>query len=217
MQGDQRWEALRQIASAQFGVFTAHQARTLRVRRYELARMADTCQLWRARHGVYAFSDQSADKHPYEDWAAQWLALRPDVNIDERRTNPDAVISHQSAAQILSLGTIVSDGQLHLSGPCRIGVRARNVRAHRCVIGPCGTDWELVEGLPVSTAARVLSDLAAAPIDGSHLGIAIADGLERGLTNAAELFARLDRHARIWGADSGAELAHRLMRSSGSG
>ena len=31
--------------------------------------------LWRAHHGVYAFTEDAAAKHPYEDWAAQWLAL----------------------------------------------------------------------------------------------------------------------------------------------
>lgn len=117
MQPDGRWERLRQIAANQFGLFTAHQARALRVRRYELSRMADAGQLWRARHGVYAFTDESADKYPYEDWAAQWLALRPAADVGERRGDPDVVISHQSAAEILDLGTIVSHDILHLSGP----------------------------------------------------------------------------------------------------
>ncbi|RIT31405.1 hypothetical protein D2E73_08580 [Mycobacteroides abscessus] len=215
MQCGDRWSALRQIASTQFGLFTAHQARALRVRPHELARMADAGQLWRAHRGVYAFSDDSADKHPYEDWAAQWLALRPSANIDERLAEPDAVISHQCAAEILSLGTIVCHGQLHLSGPRRIGVRAQNVSTHRCAVGRRGIDWELAEGLPVSTAGRVISDLASGPMDGSHLGIAIADALERRLIGATALYARLDRHARAWDANDGAELAHRLMRSAG--
>ncbi|MBV0917972.1 type IV toxin-antitoxin system AbiEi family antitoxin domain-containing protein [Mycobacteroides chelonae] len=214
MRCGERWSALRQIASDQFGVFTAHQARAHTVPSYELTRMVADGQLWRVRHGVYAFIDDLANKHPYEDWAAQWLALCPDTEIGRRRTDPDVVISHQSAAEILDLGTIVSHGLLHLSGPRRIRVRAANVHTHQCPVGTQGVDWELAEGLPVSTAARVIDDLTAAAVDGSHLGIAITDALERGLASAADLNARLDRHARAWGSASGNELAQRLMRSA---
>ncbi|SHX65634.1 type IV toxin-antitoxin system AbiEi family antitoxin domain-containing protein [Mycobacteroides abscessus] len=211
----ERWSRLRVIAAGQFGLFTAHQARTLRVRRYELTRAAAAGQLWRAHHGVYAFTDESAHKHPYEDWAAQWLALRPAADISVRRDNPDAVISHQSAAEILDLGTIVSHDILHLSGPRRINVRSRTVFTHQRPIGERGTDWQLVEGLPVTTAAKVIEDLAAAGVDGSHLGIAIEDALHRGLADVDDIHARLDPHASIWGARNGAELAQRLMMSAG--
>lgn len=214
MRCGKRWSALRQIAAGQFGVFTTYQARIHAVRRDELARMTDNGELWRVRHGVYAFSDSAACKHPYEDWAAQWLALRPASEIDGRRTDPDAVISHQSAAEILELGTIVSHGLLHLSAPRRIRARDTRVRTHQCPLGVRGVDWDLAEGLPVSTAARVIGDLAAAAVDGSHLGIAIADALERDLVSAADLHLRLERHARAWGNASGAELAQRLMRSA---
>lgn len=203
------------IAAGQFGLFTAHQARALRVRLYELARATDAGQLWRAHHGVYAFADESAHKHPYEDWAAQWLALRPAADIGERLGNPDAVISHQSAAEILDLGTIVSHDILHLSGLRRINVRSRTVSTHQRPIGERGTDWQLVEGLPVATAARVIEDLAAAHIDGSHLGLTIEDTLHRALADADDIHARLDRHANTWNARSGTELAQRLMTSAG--
>lgn len=215
MQPDGRWERLRQIAANQFGLFTAHQVRALRVRRYELSRMADAGQLWRARHGVYAFTDESADKYPYEDWAAQWLALRPAADVGERRGDPDVVISHQSAAEILDLGTIVSHDILHLSGPRRINVRSARVLAHRQPVGECDADWQLVEGLPVATAPRVIEDLAAAHIDGSHLGIAIEDALHRGLADVDDIHARLDRHANTWNARNGTELALRLLTSAG--
>ncbi|SKS49840.1 Uncharacterised protein [Mycobacteroides abscessus subsp. abscessus] len=212
---DGRWSQLRVIAAGQFGLFTAHQARALRVRRYELARAAAAGQLWRAHHGVYAFTDESAHKHPYEDWAAQWLALRPAADISVRRGSPDAVISHQSAAEILDLGTIVSHDILHLSGPRRINVRSARVLAHRQSVGECDADWQLVEGLPVATAAKVIEDLAAAGIDGSHLGIAIEDALHRGLAGVDSIHARLDRHANTWNARNGTELAQRLMTLAG--
>ncbi|SHY88654.1 Uncharacterised protein [Mycobacteroides abscessus subsp. bolletii] len=215
MRLDGRWGQLRVIAAGQFGLFTAYQARVLRVRRYELSRMADAGQLWRAHRGIYAFTDESAHKHPYEDWAAQWLALRPAVGIGERLVSPDAVISHQSAAEILDLGTIVSHDILHLSGPRRINVRSPHVLAHRQPVGKRGTDWQLVEGLPVATAAQVIEDLAAAHIDGSHLGIAIEDALHRGLTDIDEITARLDRHARAWNVRGGGQLTQRLMASAG--
>lgn len=215
MKLDGRWSLLRGIAAGQFGLFTAHQARALRVRRYELARATDAGQLWRAHHGVYAFTDESAHKHPYEDWAAQWLALRPAADIGERLSSPDAVISHQSAAEILDLGTIVSHDILHLSGPRRINVRSARVLAHRQPVGECDADWQLIEGLPVATAARVIEDLAAAGVDGSHLGIAIEDALHRGLADVDDIHARLDRHAAAWNASSGTELARRFMTSAG--
>ncbi|RIR15190.1 type IV toxin-antitoxin system AbiEi family antitoxin domain-containing protein [Mycobacteroides abscessus] len=215
MRSSDRWGLLRNRAAEQFGLFTAHQARMLGVKRYELARMTHAGLLWRAHHGVYAFGDESGQKHPYEDWAAQWLALRPGVEIAQRRAAPDAIVSHQSAAEILELGTIVSHSCLHLSGPRRINVRAPNVSTHRCRIGPQGWDWELVDGLPVATAARIIEDLAATGVDGSHLGIAIEDALHRGLVSADEVHARLNRRARAWNASGGKELTQRLLTSAG--
>ena len=49
---------------------------------------------------MYAFTEDAAAKHPYEDFAAQWLALRPGADIAERRAHPDVIISHQSAAAV---------------------------------------------------------------------------------------------------------------------
>lgn len=214
MRCDRRWDWLRQIAADQFGLFTSHQGQAIRVRRYELARAARSGLLWRAHHGVYAFADDSANKHPYEDWAAQWLALRPQALIGDRLANPDAVISHQSAAEMLALGTIVSHNKLHLSGPRRINVRARTVFTHRRPIGERGVDWQLLEGLPVSTAARVIEDLAAAHIDGSHLGIAITDAIHGALADINEIHARLDRYSDAWNASSGIDLTRRLITAS---
>lgn len=213
--GADRWNRLREIAAGQCGLFTAAQARRERVQRYELARATIGGQLTRAHHGVYAFTDASAEKHPFEDWAAQWLALEPEADIGARLVDPDTVISHHCAAEIQDLGTIVSAGRLHLTSVRRIGVQSKNVSAYRRPIGQRGHDWNVVAGLPVSSPGRIIEDLTAGAVDGSHIGTVIADAIAEGLLDYESAAKRLEPYASRRGESSGAALVARFTAAAG--
>lgn len=208
------WSRLHTLAAGQFGLFTAAQARRLGVPRYELARRAAAGELWRAHHGVYGFTEDAADMFSFEGWAAQWLALRPDDDVERRRADPDCIISHDSAAVIRELGTIVARG-LFLTGPRRINTRSEQVHTYRRDIGARGVDWDIVEGLPVATPGRIIADLAHDDVDGAHQGTVIADVLDSGLLTVEEVGARLDPFAHRWNEPDGVALAHRFAAAAG--
>ena len=180
----------------------------------ELARRADSGELFRAHHGVYGFTEDSAGMFAFEDWAAQWLALRPESDVEQRRADPDCVISHDSAAVIRELGTLVSRG-LFLTSPRRINTRSPRVHAYRRDIGACGIDWDITEGLPVATPGRIIADLARDDLDGSHQGTVIADVLEQGLLPLPEVGARLEPFAGQWSEPDGNALACRFLAAAG--
>jgi predicted transcriptional regulator of viral defense system len=214
MTDEKAWGWLHALAADQFGLFTAAQARRHGVARYELARRAQADELFRAHHGVYGFTDDAAGMFPFEDWAAQWLALRPDEDIERRRATPDCVISHDSAAVIRGLGTIVARG-LYLTGPRRINTRSARVHTYRRDIGARGVDWDIIAGLPVATPGRIIADLARDDLDGAHQGSVIADVLDARLLTLDEVGASLDPFARRWGEPDGVALAQRFTAAVG--
>ncbi len=214
MANEQAWGRLHARAAGQFGLFTAAQARHQGVARYELARRVDSGELYRAHHGVYGFTEDAADMFAFEDWAAQWLALRPEDDVELRRADPDCVISHDSAAVIRELGTVVARG-LFLTAPRRINTRSPRVHAYRRDIGARGVDWDIAEGLPVAMPGRIIADLARDDLDGSHQGAVIADVLDQGLLTLHEVGARLEPFASRWGEQGGVALARRFVSEAG--
>jgi hypothetical protein len=60
-------------------------------------------------------------------------------------------------------------------------------------------DWQLVDGLPVTTPVRTIADLAAAGTDAGHLASVVRDALTRGLVTVAEVVAVLAPHAFDYG------------------
>jgi Transcriptional regulator, AbiEi antitoxin len=60
MADDAAWSRLRDLAAGQFGLFTTVQARSHNIARQDLARRTQTGELFRAHHGVYGFSEDSA-------------------------------------------------------------------------------------------------------------------------------------------------------------
>ena len=182
-----RVSELEAVAADQFGLVTAAQARARGVAAFELARWCDRGILYRVRHGVYGFVD-SPVWCGFEDWAAQWLALRPKVDIATRRRDPGVVLSHDTAASLQNLGTIASYG-LTLTSPTRINVRDTSTSTWRRPIGPLGVDWHLFEGIAVTTPRRTLTDLLTSYGDGGHVGTVIDTCLRDNLLTIDEVIA----------------------------
>ncbi len=207
------WHCLHDIAAGQFGLFTAAQARRHGIPGYQLARHVNHGNLVRVRHGVYRCTT-SAPAHPFETWAAHWLALRPTADIAARRAAPDSMISHHSAAVIRGLGAL-DTAVLHLTTVNRIRPNSDRVRTSWRPLGTCGADWGIVAGLPVATAGRIVADLARPPGHDGVLGAVIADALRTGAVTVDELAARLHPFAPRWKEHSGQALAQRFVTAAG--
>lgn len=215
MAGAATWAEMRELAVEQFGLFTAAQARRRGIHSYELTRRVRTGELFRAAHrGVYGFADQAATMHRFEDWAAQWLGMRPDVEAQTRRKAPDCIVSHESAALIRDLGTAVARG-LFLTGPRRMAARSPAVHIYRREIGEQGADWDVVDGFPAATPRRIIVDLARDHLDGSHQGAVIADVIDAGLLSANEVAVLLDPFAGDWGETDGGALVALFTEAAG--
>ncbi|MGJ6127273.1 type IV toxin-antitoxin system AbiEi family antitoxin domain-containing protein [Mycolicibacterium sp. Y3] len=182
------WSSMSDLSSSQFGLFTAAQARRRDIPGYQLARYARTGRIVRVRHGVYAFAGNDSDH--LQAWAAQWLALLPDADIEVRRAYPDCIVSHESAAVIRELGDFQSV-PLCLTGPRAIRVKSNTVRTYRREIGPRGADWDLVDGLPVASPARIIADLARKGIHQAEQLAVIEGALSSGLVSRDEVTAQL--------------------------
>src|SRR5947209_8651564 len=88
------------VASTQMGYFTALQARECGFRRDLLTRHAHSGRFIRIRRGLYRLRDYPSS--PREEIMAAWLSL-----------GPDAIVSHDSALELLELGTIIPSS-IHL-------------------------------------------------------------------------------------------------------
>lgn len=196
------WTRLEQLAEQQWGLFTAAQARSAGIEPYRLARAVAREQLTRVHHGVYEIHG-SDEWSSFGDWAAQWLALRPDADVAQRRARPECVISHAAAAHLQQLGVITAPA-VELTAPKRINVRDPRVRIWRGNVGISGRDWHLVDGFPVTTPSRTLHGLLMATYaDGGHIGSVITAGLADGRLQLDDVHSACDHAAGRWGHQPG--------------
>jgi predicted transcriptional regulator of viral defense system len=204
---------LADLSAEQWGLATTAQARAVGVSPQALARLTDQGALERMTHGVYRVS--GAPPSPLDDLRAAWLALDPARRAGERlRDQAPAVISHRSAAAIHRLGDLEADEYEFTTGE-RKQTRRQDVRIHRGQLAP--EEWTVVDGLPVTTVLRTVSDLAAARVDGGHLASVVRDALTRHEVDDGQLATALRRHAHQYGAPmgDGEALLARFLQEAG--
>ncbi|PQP22001.1 type IV toxin-antitoxin system AbiEi family antitoxin domain-containing protein [Rhodococcus opacus] len=197
MRSDSRAARVVALAAEQGGVVTSRQARAVTsVSVQQLKRMVDSGVLERLHHGLYRLARMPEDGHLDERVA--WLALDPDVVVWERLDQPvpTGVLSHRTAAGLLGLGDLDAD-VVELTAIRRIRLSLPGVVVNRGVLSR--EDWQLVDGLPVTTPARTIGDLAAAGTDAGHLASVVRDALTRGLVTVEEVVAVLSPHAFDYG------------------
>ncbi|PBC51317.1 type IV toxin-antitoxin system AbiEi family antitoxin domain-containing protein [Rhodococcus sp. ACPA1] len=197
MRSDSRAAQVVALAAEQGGVVTSRQARAVTsVSVQQLKRMVDSGVLERLHHGLYRLARMPEDVHLDERVA--WLALDPDVVVWERLDQPlpTGVLSHRTAAGLLGLGDLDAD-VVELTATRRIRLSLPAVRVHRGVLSR--EDWQLVDGLPVTTPVRTIADLAAAGTDAGHLASVVRDALTRGLVTVEEVVAVLTPYAFDYG------------------
>ncbi|OHU47225.1 hypothetical protein BKG82_26585 [Mycobacteroides chelonae] len=200
MAGQERYLELADIAAGQWGMVTAAQAATVNVTAQQLTRLAGRGMLHRLQHGVYRLAGVPNDTQA--DLKAAWLAIEPAVTAGERLENsdPGAIVSHRSAARVHRLGDIDADINEFSTTVTRRS-RQPSLRFHKRTLPRA--DWTVIDGLPVTTVAATLRDLAATSTDGGHLAVAVRDALLHGQVRYAEVAALLRPYAADYGAPLG--------------
>jgi len=174
-----------EIASEQGGYFTAEQARTSGFSRALLSHHAKTGTYIRIRRGLYRFREYPSSAR--EEVIAAWLALGKDT----------AVVSHESALDILGLGNIIPDAA-HITVP-----RSRRhmsswpgVKVHTTTRRMVKKDLWTRDGIILTSPTRSILDVAEAGIAPEQIEIAVVQAINRGLVNARQLQIESDNRGR---------------------
>jgi Transcriptional regulator, AbiEi antitoxin len=134
------------LARRQRGLVTSKQLAALGVGRRTLERWVGSGRLWRVHRGVYVAGPQPLTHR------GRWLAA-------VLARGPGAVLSHASAAALWSLTG--DRREVDVTAPQgRRGLNDSGIRLHLSKLAH--DEWGTREGIPVTTVARTLFDLAEA-------------------------------------------------------
>lgn len=163
-------------ASEQHGYFTAAQAAACGFGWDALSRGAASGRYRRVRRGLYRLRDYPSS--PREDVAAAWLALGKDV----------AVVSHDSALDLLDLSDVVPDA-VHLTVPrSRRYLRELPGVVVHTTTRPFGPkDTAVRDGIRVTSPTRTILDAAELGTSPEQVVLAVGQALRRGLTTREAL------------------------------
>jgi len=196
--------AISPTASAQWGMITAGQARSLGVSRQDLKRLIDDGTLIVADQATRVYRLAGAPEDPDKDsLRAAWLQLGGAKPWHERTTGiPDAVVSHRSAAHLRGLGDLIPHEHEFYTVK-RLRPRRTDIKLRvRPDLAP--NSWELWGGLPTRTVSALIDDLLADGEDESAVARVVRDALNLGLLHRDALDAIAAPHAAAYGhADPG--------------
>lgn len=167
---------LLEIASEHAGYFTAEQARACGYSKALLAHHAKQGNFVRVRRGLYRLAEFPSTRH--EEVMAAWLATGGRA----------AVISHDSALDLFDLSDVIP-GSIHITIPRRERWRRapNGVTFHTTESPVPHEQFEVREGIQVTSAARSIVDSAASSLGEDQIRMAVTSALERGLTTREEL------------------------------
>ena len=184
-------DKLYQIAEAQAGYFTTGQAEAAGVDRPRLSRFAAAGRLQRVRRGVYRLTHFPRSR--YEDLFIAWL-----------ETGPDSAISHDSALALYDLSDALP-AAIHVTVPRTASRRRHALRLHTSQISR--EEITSYEGLPVTTVARTIADVALAGLSDELVaqavqeavaqGLALSEDLERAAARGGRRVAQIVRQALV--------------------
>lgn len=199
-----------QVASEQWGMFTAGQARRRGVSRQDLNRLVDDGTLAVADRAARVYRLTGVPEDPDLDpLRAAWLQLGGAKSWHERVTAPAVVISHRSAAHLRGLGDLIPY-QHEFYATTRLRPRRGDIKLRvRAEIAP--DSWEVWGGLPVRTVPAIVDDLLSVHEDESAVAQVVRDALERGLLRTGALQAVVEQHAVTYGRSDPAELLRALV------
>ena len=171
------YDHLYETAEDQAGYFTARQAQKAGFSWERLSSNVKTGKFLRIVRGVYRLSHFPGS--PNEDLFVAWL-----------RTAPNSTISHESALSIYDL-TDALPGEVHIIVPRTASRRRKCIRLHTNRLSP--DEVTKREGLPVTTVARTIADIAISGLAEEQIRQAIQEALQRGLTTREVLKAQAER------------------------
>ncbi len=180
-------ERLFEVASEQRGYFTAEQAAACGFRRASLSYHAGRGRFLRVKRGLYRLAQCPAS--PREDVIAAWLGA--DRN--------QAVVSHESALDILGLSDVVPE-RVHLTVPRSRRYRSTSpgVAIHTTTRPLNQGDVVTRDGIPVTSPARSIVGAAEAGIAPEQVVKATRQAIERGLATPGQLRAATrERSSRV--------------------
>jgi predicted transcriptional regulator of viral defense system len=168
------------IAENQAGYFTAQQAQDAGFSWESLSYYVTTDRFIRVQRGVYRLVQ--FPNSPYEDLFVAWL-----------RTGPDSVISHESALYLYKLSDVLP-GEVHVIMPRTGSRRRKDIRLHTNRLN--SKDVRKREGLPVTSAARTIIDVATNGLAEEQIRRAIHAALRQGLADKEELVTLASNRGR---------------------
>jgi predicted transcriptional regulator of viral defense system len=166
-----------ELASEQGGYFTTRQAAECGISKPLLSHHCRARgRFVRVRRGLYRIREYPPS--PREEVIAAWLAAGRDV----------AVVSHDSALDLLELSDVVPDA-VHLTIPraMRYRRRAAGTRVHTTTRPPRAGEVVTLNGIRITSAERTIVDAARAGTAPDQIAAAVAQAVERGMTNGARL------------------------------
>ncbi len=181
----------------------------------QLLRLTEAGLLANVGRGVYQLTAAGVPAHL--EVKVAWLRLQPKWFVWDRAVgNPDSgVVSHASACQLLVLGDIPAP-DVEISVPRRRTTTEPFVRLRTAQI--TATEITTVDGLPVTTATRTITDLLRTGADGGHIGGVVADAERRDLVTVDDLAERVQPFARKYGlkaSATGHDLIDHLVAQAG--
>jgi predicted transcriptional regulator of viral defense system len=171
-------ERLLYLASEQHGYFTTAQARASGFRSNLLVYHARTGRFLHIAPGLYRLRDYPPS--PYEDVVAAWLAAGKET----------AVVSHESALDLLDLSNVVPDA-VHLTVPRakRYHSRQPDVVIHTTTRPLQASDVVVRHGIRITSALRSILDAAEAGTAPEQVEMAIQQALRRGMVAREQLLS----------------------------
>lgn len=160
---------LASLAAGQWGMLTAAQAAAAGIARSTLLRREQGGTLERIRHGVYRLAGTPSDT--LDEIRAAWLASNPGAIARERRSDPDVIVGGAAAATAHRMGDLYPSPYLFYTPSRR---RSTQDDVHYVTRSIPEEDAMILDGLPITTRERTLSDLLKE--DGADLSL-VADAL----------------------------------------
>lgn len=180
-------DALVEIASEQGGYLSSAQAGAVGLSRDDIARLVRSGDVHRVRRGVLRM--RHADRR-HEDEIAAWLHFERGRLPWDRRGHAEAVLSHDSAAALHGLGSIIpTHPTVTVSPRRRRATDLPDVNVHGLPLHDLDWSWLNVDGLelPVTVAARTIVDLVLAGHEPSYVRRAIAEATNDGRMTTRDL------------------------------
>ncbi|SQG63509.1 Uncharacterised protein [Corynebacterium renale] len=208
MNSTEALETLELTAAHQWGIISTAQAEQEGISRLQISRLSKRGILQRARHGIYYLPSIRNDQAT--EVKAAWIALEPGTFVDDRwNLNETIAVSHESAARLHNIGTLIP-AKHYFSASHRKQTTQPDITVYsnRTLLPE-----EIVnmDGLPVTSIERTISDLAATHIERNYLADLVADGLRREGVSFESVARALKPHAHAYGCTTSEELVQELQ------